>query len=273
MAGLAHMDYKYILAMNDWFIDNTVEKEFPKDLIVNFHIYCNDSTTQRSGTKGISPEDYDLANKVKEFVSVVKGINSSLKIINTEFGYDTNNSIQSPKIIGDKQLIQGVWNVRTFLQLALGGIDLACIFNMADEEGAADTNNDWLFNESGIITSESQGWKPKKGYYIVEDFSKTLGGKTWNISFKGETSSGVYNYELTTPDNLNVITITTTDTNITYTSTIIVEDEDPVEVVESKLLINYSSAEEPDITKLEKELEVMMNLYKLNKLEVGWKKF
>lgn len=268
MAGLAHMDWRYILAMYDWFVDNTEEKTWPKGLIVNFHIYCNDSTGQRKGTKGISPEDYKLADKVKEFVSVVKGIDPTIKVINTEFGYDTNNSIQSPKIEGDKQVIQGVWNVRTFLQLALAGVDYSCIFNMADEEGSADTNNDWLFNESGIITSESQGWKPKKGYGIIEEFSDILEDKIYTIQFNGSNE-----YYLLPTDHSEEITINLVSDQMLEYSLEEIDTEEPEVENKPELLLSYNSTGEVDLVNLETEVKLLMNKYKLNKLDVGWKVF
>lgn len=307
LAGMYKMDWKYIKLMDLWFKANRKDKKFCAD-VINFHLVCNDGGEQFTGTKGISPEKFDMEKRVKTFVMDVKEILPNHPIILTEFGYDTNTSIQAPNDfpLTIKEEVQGGWLVRSFLNLANTGIDEAYIYYITDED-YSDSTKPYLYTMCGLTRPFVDGCKPKLGHTIVKNFISLIGDKKWdvekkvtenlykltNINQTGETlefhwgktlslSSGKTVYNLM--DSGLTATVVNSDITLNLISevpiavyTIKKEDEIieiPTEETISNLICGCNLKDTSKLKDFLIELEVLMLKYKVNAIDnVSWFKF
>lgn len=193
MAGLAKLDIKYIQLMMLWFKYNRKDGKFPCD-VLNFHDYSNNGTLQGNSTKGVSPEDGKLKEKLKEIVKYRNQYLPDTEIWISEFGYDTNNSTQQSIIIGnlDKDDVQGIWLVRSYLEIMASGVDKAMMYNLCDESGVVSTGSE-LYTMSGMITSEHTEYKKKKSWYYVDTLNRLFKGTDYKI-VSDVIENGVYKY-------------------------------------------------------------------------------
>jgi hypothetical protein len=183
MGGLAKPDLNYVKAMKLW-ADYHRDGEAPFD-VINVHHYCNDGYTQSSGNVGISPEEDNLKELMKEFVEYRNKYLPGKEVWITEFGYDTHpQSVQRAPAIGSfsQEEVQAQWLVRSYLELAAAGVDKAAMYMLRD----VDPNSSTKFNNSGLISSMATGWIPKASWYYVYTMRNMLTG----MRFHQEIESG-----------------------------------------------------------------------------------
>eukprot|EP01052_Picozoa_sp_SAG31_P045650 SAG31_NODE_8420_length_1455_cov_1.543510_1_plen_272_part_10 len=70
----------------------------------------------------------------------------------------------------DAQDVQGMWIIRSFLYLALARIDRAQMFMLADVQD----DSSGKFSTSGLTTSKTSSYQPKKSWYMVATMTNLL---------------------------------------------------------------------------------------------------
>ncbi|MFW6254794.1 MAG: hypothetical protein ACOC41_07695, partial [Chitinivibrionales bacterium] len=197
MSGLAGLDLEYVKAMKFW-ADHFRDGDFPADAI-NFHHYSNDGGEGQSGTstQGVSPEDDNLGEKAAALVAYRNRYLPGKEVWVSEFGYDTHQEspIHAPSIGSmDEFTVQGVWIIRSYLELAAAGVDKAMQFVMREKWGPSPGK----FSSCGLITANGDtingSYQPKKSWYYVYTFKKILG----EYRFAGDLSTEevrVYEFE------------------------------------------------------------------------------
>jgi hypothetical protein len=191
MAGLATLNTDYVDRMNDWFKTHRSDKRFAAE-VLNFHHYSNrnDINSKTGFDIGVSPE----ADKLGEKLAVVnvwrKKNYPNQQLWLSEYGYDTSDaSPQRPDTYGKLTLdeLQGMWLVRSSLEIIASGFDRAFIFNAIDEPG-----ENGLFAASGLTHSEAAGFTKKASWYKIKDFIQKINGKTLPTTFLG--AANIKNY-------------------------------------------------------------------------------
>ncbi|HYG37697.1 MAG TPA: hypothetical protein VD908_03720 [Cytophagales bacterium] len=188
MGGIARLDLDYIKAIKFW-ADYHRNGNFPAD-VINVHHYSNDGEDQAKGNIGISPEEENLKEKLKEIVDYRNKYLPGKEVWITEFGYDTHpKSPQRAPSIGDYSTkeVQAQWLVRSFLELAAAGVDRACMYMLRD----VDSTSSVKFNTSGLVSNHGV-WYPKPSWYYVYTLKNTFAG----MRFSKEVSSGNENIRI-----------------------------------------------------------------------------
>ncbi len=264
MGGMVSPNISNIRVMADYMRDNNLSAYLPD--AINFHNYSVDSPNQYTEpTKCVSPEDYGFASKTSSFVAKCNQEFPNIPVYCTEFGFGTGTSNYSIKGFTDPETVQGSWIVRNFLQLSLGGINKAYLFNFHDD------NSSDKFATNGIITKEykdpvtyvrdnTKGFLPKKSYPIVKQFVTLLKDKEWSISQTANT------YTLTCDTDTFMVSYDTTTQVLTLpTATTPLYKMQLNSTVVSKPNTTYNT------TDLDKELALLLTKYNIQSLNTSWK--
>ncbi len=183
MGGLAGGTLDYIKAMNFWSKHFRNDKKTPID-VINTHEYSN--SLINNNMQGISPEDFKIREKMEKFVKFRNKYMPDKEIWLSEFGYNTSaNTIYSAPQIGNfsREEIQGIWLIRSFLELAASGIDKAIMYRLSDEEEDYVTGN--TFCTTGLTSKKSLGFLPKPSWFFVY----TLKNNLFNFRFSKDITS------------------------------------------------------------------------------------
>ncbi len=184
MAGLAFPEVEYLTAMKVW-CDLHREGDFPAD-VINLHHYSNDAGGQSGQpTRGISPEDDHLREKMTALVAFRDLHWPEKEIWLSEFGYDTHPaSPQRASAIGaaTAEQVQAWWLTRSYLALAAAGIDRAQMFMLRDVA----IDDPGKFNSSGLTGTMKDGHPPKPAWFHLAAMRKVLDG----TRFEKEIPSG-----------------------------------------------------------------------------------
>lgn len=171
MGGLAGIRIDYLKAMKFWFDFNRDDGKFASD-VINIHHYST------NGTKGISPEEDKLKDKLKELVDYRNKHLPGKELWLTEFGWDTNpNTTQSAPSLE----VQGQWIVRGYLASFAAGIDRVAMYMLRD----VDPNSTTKYNSCGLVGPKGN-WTPKPSWYYVYTLRNRLSG----MIYTGEQPSG-----------------------------------------------------------------------------------
>lgn len=293
MGGMLYHNWRAVGVMADWFRDNTEEGKF-LPASVNFHLYCTNAVDQtQESTKGISPEDYKVFEKIQEFVSYCNHFAPGVPVICTEFGWDTNTSSFSTNSYGNAEEVQASFLIRCYLALHMAGVSVAFMYNF--EDWAADNWNAGKFNNSGLLYAEGLGYKPKKSHAIVKQFVDALGVFWWGISkstngYSLKNGSAVIEIMHDPKTQLIKLPIGTT----TYTPPVVTPPVVTPPVVEPPVIVPpvvnppvvtvppapeqqwglvLESTDEFDHVNFGKELAALMAKYKLNTITAYWKRY
>ncbi|MFN4083867.1 MAG: DNRLRE domain-containing protein [Bacteroidia bacterium] len=204
MGGLMSLNLDYIKAMKVWFENFRTDKKFAVD-VLNFHDYFHLKSVNDKWTDsiGVSPEGYQIKNKLKAIVAYRDEHLPGKEIWLSEFGYDTDTqSTQRAPIIGPYNTIemQGRWLMRAFLEIAASGIDKAHWFQMNDR--SSDTFQYVAQNTTGLFNTKYTSRKPS--WYYMKSMKETLKGSR----FSKEIASGNSNinlYEFKTDNNDTIV--------------------------------------------------------------------
>ncbi len=206
MGGLAGQErdnqIPYLTAMKAW-SDQHRNGSFPAD-VINFHHYSRDAQ------HGISPEADKLKDKLREIATWRDKNLPDRELWLTEFGYDTNSATQQgvPKIGSmNEYVVQGAWNIRSYLIAAAAGMDRAFLFMIRD----SNYQDKMQFSSSGLVyygdgsNPMPPGKKkhdPKPSWFYVATMKATLAGMVfdaevpsgnpdvWVYRFKKQSGSG-----------------------------------------------------------------------------------
>ncbi|MBC7388294.1 MAG: hypothetical protein H7329_03710 [Opitutaceae bacterium] len=133
MAGLANPKTDYIHALKYW-CDKNRKGDFAWD-VINYHRYSNSAGLPDNQPKeGICPEKGNVYAEAKEIVDFRDKYLPNVEVWISEFGYDTENSPQQCKPIGQKnsELVQADWLIRSYILLSAAGIDKAFQYMIRD---------------------------------------------------------------------------------------------------------------------------------------------
>ncbi len=174
LGGLARPDIEYLRAMKLW-ANFHRDGDMPFD-VINLHHYSTDGGGQGGqATTGISPEADGLRER---FAAVVEWRDRYLpgrEVWVSEFGYDTNpKSVFRAPAIGtfDNEEVQAQWLVRSYLALAVAGVDRAQQFMLRD----VNAENTGKFNSCGLTTEKWNHHQPKRSWYYVATLRHVLAG-------------------------------------------------------------------------------------------------
>ncbi len=185
MGGIVKMDIGYIKAMKLWCDYNRIGGELAWD-VINIHHYSNDREgEQHVNAQGISPEEDNLAEKLRVFRDYCDRYMPGVELWVSEFGYDTaQTSPQHAPIIGtfSAQEVQAQWNVRAFLAIAAGGVDRAMIYSLSDVNSASTG----LYGTTGLTSDRWSGFVPKISWWYLYTMKNRLKG----LYFEAEQDSG-----------------------------------------------------------------------------------
>lgn len=172
MPGLATLDLDYLDGLRLW-LEYNRQSGFPFD-VINFHHYSNNASSSfGNSTKGISPEDDRLKERLQAIVDYRNQWLPGVEIWLSEFGYDTNpSSIQGAPAIGpnDEIEVQGQWIMRSFLEIAASGIDRAQLYMLRD----VNNPNPNRYNSSGLTAEKYNQHQEKKSFYYVAGMRNIL---------------------------------------------------------------------------------------------------
>ncbi|HEV8245322.1 MAG TPA: hypothetical protein VGP93_06125 [Polyangiaceae bacterium] len=190
LGGLAGQDkvnqLPYLSAIKAW-ADEHRGGSFPAD-VINVHHYS------RNASHGISPEEDQLKSKLEEIVAWRDQNVPGRELWLSEFGYDTNSVTQQgvPSIgTRSEYVVQGAWNIRSYLAAAAAGIDRAFLFMIRDTNYQDKTQ----FSSSGLVyygdgsrppPPGKKNHDPKPSWFFVATMKATLSG----MLFDGEVKSG-----------------------------------------------------------------------------------
>lgn len=173
MAGLSNFNLDYLKGMNDWFKKHRRDKKFAAE-IVNFHHYSNKNQALKPNFEtGIAPEADQLREKLRALIHYTRQELPGKVFWLSEFGYDTRqNSPQraEPSATFDAETVQGMWIVRSYIEAIAAGVDAVFVYNIIDE----DSEENGLFQSSGLARSAKAGFIPKKAWKMVQELSENL---------------------------------------------------------------------------------------------------
>ncbi len=187
MGGIDGVLVDYIDLMRLWFEWNRPDGKFAPD-VVNVHTYCRD------GSKGLSPEDGGLADKLEALVQYCDKYLPDKEIWLSEFGWDTNPS--SPQRAPSLD-VQGWWLVRAYVIAFGAGVDRAQMYMLRDVNPHSGTK----YSSSGLVGPKGD-WTPKPSWYHVYTLKNRLTG----MKFTGKQPSGnpnvwIYKFKSITSNN------------------------------------------------------------------------
>jgi len=191
LGGLAKLNTDYIKSIMFWAKYN--RKDSLPFNVINFHHYSHNNEVLhanplKSNRVGISPEEDSLKQKVKEIISFRNKYLPGIEVWITEFGYDTHT--QSPHRAGllngfTRNEVQGIWLIRSYLELIAAGVDKASMYMIRDTNNA--TANQ--FSTSGITKSKKLNWEKKPSWYYLNTFRFWLE----NMKFDSERNISIKN--------------------------------------------------------------------------------
>lgn len=176
MGGLARPDTHYLRAMQFWATYNRSDGQFPAD-VINLHHYCNSGGDQWAAgkTKGLSPEDDKLYERLKGLVAYRNRNLSDRELWFSEFGYDTNPvSPQHAPAWGelDAAEMQARWLTRSLLIAQAAGIDRAFVYMLRDVSAESTVR----YNSSGLTRELWHAHEPKVSWYYIAALRNALKG-------------------------------------------------------------------------------------------------
>ena len=173
MGGLAEINLHYLNGMRLW-SDYNRKNGLPAD-VLNVHHYSNNGGGQSGkATHAISPEEDHLKEKLQALVNWRNTYYPEKEVWLSEFGYDCNpKSAQGmPAIKGfTAEQVQGMWLVRSFLEIMASGIDRAAVFMFRD----VNASNPNKYNSSGLTAEKYNQHEPKTSYFMLAQFKYILG--------------------------------------------------------------------------------------------------
>ncbi|WP_176956018.1 discoidin domain-containing protein [Catalinimonas alkaloidigena] len=171
MGGLTSLNLEYVKTMKAW-ADHYRGGSFPAD-VLNFHHYCN--TGDRWYGHGVSPEEGNLKELLKNLVTYRDQFLPGVEIWLTEFGYDTHKDSpqRAPAFKGfSAEEVQGQWLMRSYLEIAASGIDRATMYMIRDHNTTSGTQ----YSTSGLVSDKNHGHKPKISWYYTYTMKNLLTG-------------------------------------------------------------------------------------------------
>jgi hypothetical protein len=185
LGGLVDMNVSYLQAMDDWFKANRTDKLFCAD-IIDVHHYSGNYGRDLFATtaKGISPEADNLKSLLAPLVDYKYRNHPNKELWLSEFGYDTGiRSPQRAPAYGNftAEDVQAMWNIRSYMEIIAAGVDRGFVFNIYDESN----NPDVLYQTSGILRSQADGYAKKVSWNKINELSTQLRG----LVFKGDQSN------------------------------------------------------------------------------------
>ena len=199
IGGLARPDLKVFKALNFWSEFNRDDQQMPID-IYNVHFYSNTSTSgvDSSRSTGVSPEDGQTIQILKEIIDYRDRYAPDVEIFLSEFGWDTNPESPNAALANDNYTareVQAQWILRMYLLLSAIGVDQAQQFMIRDT-GPEDSTGG-LYGTSGMVTLPD----PANGKYLEEKkdswyYTYTLRNRMEGYRFVQEIDSGNENVML-----------------------------------------------------------------------------
>jgi hypothetical protein len=171
LGGLAYLNLDYLKAMKTW-CEHHRKGSMPFD-VINVHHYCN--ANEDENTKGISPEEDSLKEKIEKLVKYRNLHFPGKEIWVSEFGYDTHpESVQGVPEIGhySREEVQAQWIFRSYLALAAAGVDAAYLYMFRDVDPESKTK----YATSGLTLDPSRHWEKKTSWYYVNALKHCLKG-------------------------------------------------------------------------------------------------
>lgn len=207
MSGLAGIGTNYITAMVYWMKANRTDGCIAIDAF-NVHTYFGKEfllNGQRI-TVGVSPEEFGLIDAMAKLVEFRDKYYPNVEVWITEFGWDTNQSYETPTsahAYGEYsgREVQAMWLARAYILLAASGVDKATMYmceSMADDRftygkygtcGVYAPEVEDTYDEvtGKLISSEMTGkMEALESYYILYTLKRALK----DMSFQRELDSG-----------------------------------------------------------------------------------
>lgn len=185
VAGLSSINKLYIRQMDVWMKTNRPSKTWPKNIIFQFHHYCNSSNLFPGPDinlwegNGVEPETDHLSLRLKDMVQYIRQNIGNNEIWFGEFGYDTQPCstplCQYPRQTANysAETLQSEWNIRTHLLSIEAGIDKTFVYNLSDEPSA---NMGYVFGSSGQLQSEQNEYVKKEAWKSLNWLVNSLDG-------------------------------------------------------------------------------------------------
>jgi len=176
---------QYVKDMDAWFKANRTDQLFCAD-VIDVHHYCIAIPRDlfNPDNHGISPEEDNLIGRLQPWVDYKQQHHPNKEFWLSEFGYDTGiNSPQRSSAYGNftAEEVQSMWLVRSYMEIIASGFDRGFLFNIYDESD----NQDLLYQTSGIMRSEANGYTKKHAWDVIANLSAKLNG----LIFRGDQSS------------------------------------------------------------------------------------
>ncbi len=213
MAGLAGIGSNYISSMVYWMKANRTDGCIAMDAF-NVHTYFGKSFELNGQiiTVGVSPEEYGLIDEMSRLVEFRDKYYPNVEVWITEFGWDTNQSYETPTSAHayaeySGREVQAMWLARAYLLLSASGVDKATMY-MCEDAGTTDDRFAYgKYGTCGIFAPKFKDtyengklvnvevvkdeWgnainEAKESYYILYTLKNALG----NMSFQRELVSG-----------------------------------------------------------------------------------
>jgi len=168
MPGLTDFNMDYLRQMDAWFTVNRPKKDWPCD-IMNFHHYSHLGNKKGQfppywfDSGACAPDKDQNFSTVAEVVAFANALGKKVWI--TEFGCDTRPPSWM-HVQGGEQA-QGALLTATYKAYFDAGIERCYMFNSVDEYGIG------LYQSSGILSSEANGFKPKPAWLEIDKLTKT----------------------------------------------------------------------------------------------------
>ncbi len=207
MAGLAGIGTNYITSMVYWMKANRTDGCIAMDAF-NVHTYFGKEFLLNGQyiTVGVSPEEYGLIDAMSKLVEFRDKYYPNVEVWITEFGWDTNQSYETPTsahAYGEYsgREVQAMWLARAYLLLSASGVDKATMYmveDMADDRftygkygtcGVYAPEVEDVYDEvtGKLISHEYTGnMVAKESYYILYTLKRALK----DMSFQRELVSG-----------------------------------------------------------------------------------
>ncbi len=166
MAGLTDLRTDYVNALSFW-CNNNRRGSFPWG-VVNAHVYANDPLIK----SGITPEKFNLQQKVSSFVRASKTTAPKTQVWLSEFGYDRRDDSPQhvPNIDGyNAEEVQALLLIRSFLLLSSTGLDKAYQYMLRDTKGKG------TYASSGLYKTENNKNVYLPSWYFLKTLKDVMG--------------------------------------------------------------------------------------------------
>jgi hypothetical protein len=174
--------------MDTWMKLYRPSKTWPKNVIFQFHHYCNIANPfpgpdiNLFNGFGVEPERDRLSFRLKDMVQFIRQNIGNNEIWFGEFGYDTTPcstalcQFPDPSVPYSPTTLQSEWNIRTHLLSIEAGIDKTFVYNLSDEPSA---NMGYVFGSSGQLESEQNEFRKKEAWKGLNWLVNQLDGCTF----------------------------------------------------------------------------------------------